>query len=113
MTIHNVKSWPAFFEAMISGRKMHDMRDKRDRDYKVGDGLVLHEWDPFTGAYSGRKALFEITYITGNESPCAMSSAALDRNFVILSVKMTACEGVVPAIVKAKFPGAAALLTAE
>lgn len=90
---YEVKSWPSFFSKMITGRKKHDMRDKRDRDYKVGDKILFREWDPFGGGYSGRTAIFEVTYITSNDSPCSMSSAALDRNFVILSVQLVAgCE---------------------
>lgn len=85
---YEVKSWPSFFSAMVSGKKLHDMRDKRDRQYKVGDRMKLREYDPFNGVYTGREAVFEITYITSNDTPCAMSSAALDKNFCILSVKL-------------------------
>ena len=85
---YEVKSWPAFFSQMIAGDKKHDMRDKRDRDYKIGDRMLLREFDPFGGGYTGREAVALITYITDNVTPCAMSSAALDNNFAILSVKM-------------------------
>jgi hypothetical protein len=87
---YEVKSWPWFFEEMISGRKMHDMRDKRDREYKVGDKMLLREFDPRTGDYTGRASIATITYITDNVTPCAMSSAALDRNFAILSLNVEA-----------------------
>ncbi len=83
-----VKSWPAFFEKMIAREKRHDMRDKRDRPYKVGDLMKLEEFDPFGGGYTGRWGIFEITYITSNETPCAMSSAALDNDFCILSLQL-------------------------
>lgn len=84
---YNVKSWPAFFKAIVSGDKLHDMRDMRDRDYKVGDVLNLQEYDPFGGGYSGQECKVKITYVTSNETPCAMSSAALDGSFCILSIK--------------------------
>lgn len=87
-TDYEVKSWPAFFSKMISGEKKHDMRDKRDREYKVGDSMLLREYDPFGGGYTGRWAVVEITYITSNVTPCAMSSAALDNDFCILSVEL-------------------------
>lgn len=86
---YEVKSWPWFFEPMCAGKKKHDMRDKRDRDYKVGDRMLLREWDPRTSEYTGRQALAYITYITSNDAPCAMSSNALDRNACILSVDVT------------------------
>lgn len=85
---YEVKSWPAFYTAMVSGKKKHDMRDKRDRAYKIGDRLKLREYDPFSGAYTGREAVFKVTYITSNDTPCAMSSAALDRDFCILSMEL-------------------------
>lgn len=83
---YEMKSWPWFFEPMCSGHKKHDMRDKRDRDYKVGDRVLLREYDPRVGKYTGREALMTITYITDNVTPCAMSSSALDNNHAILSV---------------------------
>jgi hypothetical protein len=85
---YEVKSWPAFFSKMITGVKKHDMRDKRERDYKVGDRVLLREYDPFGGGYTGRAAVFLITYITSNDTPCAMSSNALDRDACILSVAL-------------------------
>ena len=84
-----VKSWPWFFEPMCAGEKKHDMRDKRDRDYKVGDQMLLREFDPRTGTYTGREAVAMITYITDNVTPCAMSSAALANDFAILSVTVS------------------------
>lgn len=83
---YEVKSWPWFFEEMINRQKKHDMRDMRDRPYKVGDRMKLREYDPITGQYTGREAIAKITYITSNTTPCAMSSGALDRNFAILSL---------------------------
>ena len=83
---YEVKSWPWFFEPMCAGKKKHDMRDKRDRAYKIGDRMLLREWDPRTSKYTGREAVALITYITSNDAPCAMSSNALDRDACILSV---------------------------
>jgi len=84
---HSVKSWPAFFEAAIDGRKTHDFRNKYERNYKIGDFLELNEYNPFVGDYTGRKALFRITYITSNDTPCALSSNALDRDTCVLSIR--------------------------
>lgn len=87
MATYNVKSWVSFFQAFKRGEKKHDMRDLTDRNYKVGDILVLEEYDPFKGEYTGDKMTMKITYITSRETPCAFSSAALDRNFCILSLE--------------------------
>lgn len=81
-----MKSWPWFFDAFLDGRKLHDLR-KKDRDYAVGDTVILEEYDPRTGSYSGRRLAAEISYMTSNDTPCALSSNALDRDHVILSLR--------------------------
>ena len=86
---HAVKSWTHFFQEIKAGRKLHDMRDLKDRKYRVGDYLLLEEYDPFRGAYTGDKCLVEITYITSADTPCAFSSAALSPGYCILSLKLT------------------------
>lgn len=90
MTEHVVKSWPQYFTLMLTGKKKHDMRNMRDRDYKVNDTLLLQEYDPFKGEYTGREARFLITYITSNKTPCALSSAMLDDSGCILSLELLA-----------------------
>lgn len=87
MTEYNVKSWESFFQAFKRGEKKHDMRDLKDRNYKVGDILNLQEYDPFTGMYTGDSMRMKITYITSRDTPCAFSSAALDRDYCILSLE--------------------------
>lgn len=84
---HKVKSWTYLFEAACAGIKTHDIRRVDERDYKIGDFLTLEEFDQQTGKYTGRQATFRITYITSRDTPCAMSSACLDRNFCILSIR--------------------------
>lgn len=63
------------------------MRDLKDRQYKVGDILTLQEYDPFAGKYTGDEMCMKITYITSRDTPCAFSSAALDRDYCILSLE--------------------------
>jgi isopenicillin N synthase-like dioxygenase len=87
-TTHNVKSWKQFFQLMLDGKKKHDMRNMKDREYKVGDILNLQEYDPFKGEYTGREAKFKITYITSSVTPCALSSAMLDDTACILSLEL-------------------------
>ena len=45
MTIHELKILPEYFKAQKAGKKNFEIR-KNDRDYKVGDKLVLKEYDP-------------------------------------------------------------------
>lgn len=88
MTVHHVKSWTFLFQAIKLGVKTHDIRDKRDREYKVGDFLELNEFDMAAGKYTGDTLRCEVTYITDNETPCAFSSAVLDKNFAVLSIRV-------------------------
>lgn len=62
MSVHRLKTWPEYFQALCSGRKTFELR-KNDRDFRVGDVLLLEEWDPATKAYSGRLIEREVTYI--------------------------------------------------
>jgi ASC-1-like (ASCH) protein len=65
MTKHSVKIIPAYFDAVKNGLKTFEIR-KLDRDYKIGDTLILSEWQPETlsvGSYTGRRAYATILYI--------------------------------------------------
>lgn len=88
MATYEVKSWPHFFQAIKKGEKLHDMRDLRDRRYKIGDFLILQEYDPFKGEYTGETCTVEVTYITSADTPCAFSSAALAPGYCILSLRL-------------------------
>jgi len=84
--VHHVKSWPQYFRAITTGQRTHDLR-RNDRDYKVGDTMILEEFNPTTQAYTGHKCEVEITSITSMSQPCAVSSEALDPAFCILSIR--------------------------
>lgn len=85
--IHDVKSWSHFFRAIKSGAKVHDLR-KNDRNYNVGDVLLLREYDFVNGKYTGDTLEAVITYITDNRVPCAFSSSVLDKGYCILSLRV-------------------------
>ncbi|MGH1816612.1 DUF3850 domain-containing protein [Enterococcus casseliflavus] len=59
---HNLKILPEYFEAVVSGKKTFEVR-KNDRDFQVGDEVLLEEFTLF-GGYTGARALVKITYIT-------------------------------------------------
>lgn len=63
MARHTLKTWPAFFTAILERRKTYEIR-KNDRNFQVGDELLLQEWDPVAKAYSGREQLVDVTYMT-------------------------------------------------
>lgn len=56
------KTWPEYFEMILSGKKNFDLRIA-DFDCKEGDILVLREFDPKKQSYTGRVIKKTITYI--------------------------------------------------
>jgi hypothetical protein len=87
--VHKMKCWPELFQAIMEDRKTHDLR-RADRAFRVGDRLLLCEYDPSIDRYSGRELLVDITYITSMENPCALSHIGLMDDFCILSIKRAA-----------------------
>jgi len=84
--VHELKCWPKFFGPIARGEKRHDLRRATDRTFGVGDHLLLREFEPEEGSYTGRTQMVRITYITSAEQPCALSEVALNPDFCILSI---------------------------
>jgi hypothetical protein len=67
MKTHELKIWPQWFDAVRQGLKTYEVR-KDDRGFSVGDILVLEEFKPGVGAYTGRTLERRITHILrGND----------------------------------------------
>jgi len=70
MAEHDLKTWPSFFNAIAEGRKTFEAR-RADRDFDVGDVLILHEWDPTRNGsalsdcagYTTREMRVRVTYV--------------------------------------------------
>lgn len=78
--IHDVKIIPQYYAAVLLGTKRFEYR-LNDRDYKIGDVLNLHEYDPVTDEYSGNFITKAITFV--------VNCNAIDEcsgNYVILSI---------------------------
>jgi hypothetical protein len=60
--IHELKCWPEYFQPLFDGTKNFEMR-KNDRNFKVGDDVLLREWSPIRKEYTGRSVERNITYI--------------------------------------------------
>lgn len=56
------KTWKDGFEKILSGEKTFDAR-LANFDCKLGDILVLEEYDPKVKKYTGRKIEKEITFV--------------------------------------------------
>lgn len=87
MKTHYCKSWTYFYDAIVSGEKTHDLRIN-DRDFAVGDIIVLRRYDQVNGKYTGEECEVKITYITSNKTPCAFSCAVLNKEYCILSINL-------------------------
>ncbi|WP_174634928.1 DUF3850 domain-containing protein [Yersinia thracica] len=72
---HALKIIPEYFDAVFIGCKKAELR-LNDRDYSVGDCLILNEWELNAG-YSGRSIVVEVTHVT----PCDFAIP----NYVMLS----------------------------
>ena len=81
--IHELKVWPEYFEAALLRRMMFSLR-KYDRDYEVGDIVVLHEFFVQPG---DRKKSVEISISDGSFNPHPAGSytgRALARKITII-----------------------------
>ena len=84
--VHELKIWPEFFDDVADGRKPFELR-KDDRHYKVGDVLLLREWEPNTATYSGRECRKRVTYKLEGLGPGAITPYhGLSRGYAILAL---------------------------
>lgn len=62
---HILKTWPAYFQAILDGRKRFEVRDNSedDRDFTEGDTLRLVEWDHAAQMYTGRALECDVLYV--------------------------------------------------
>ncbi|MBM3282184.1 MAG: DUF3850 domain-containing protein [Candidatus Diapherotrites archaeon] len=56
------KTWPAYFQKVLSGEKKVELR-LADFECKPGDVLVLEEWNPETKTYTGRTTRKKVSYV--------------------------------------------------
>ncbi|MED4852257.1 DUF3850 domain-containing protein [Caldifermentibacillus hisashii] len=74
--LHRLKIQPKYFEAVCDGKKSFEIR-KNDRNFQVGDSLLLEEYNPETQEYTGRVVERKITYIT---------NYAQQENYVVMAI---------------------------
>lgn len=60
--VHFIKSWPEFFSQTLAGNKNFEIRFN-DRNFQIGDTIVIEEFCNDTQAYSGRRAVAEVTCV--------------------------------------------------
>jgi hypothetical protein len=88
MSTHDLKIWPEFFVVVACGAKTAEIR-RDDRGYKVGDILLLREWEPTTERYSGRSCRRRVSHVLhgmGNVGVIA-PQRGLNLHYVMLSLQ--------------------------
>lgn len=79
MKRHSLKTWPEYFNEIISGDKTFELR-KNDRGFDEGDILKLCEYSPATG-YTGRECVKKVSYLMLG------GAFGLDSGYCIMSLK--------------------------
>jgi hypothetical protein len=59
---HELKSWPSCFAAVKAGNKPFDVREN-DRNFQLGDKLLLREYDPETEQFTGHTITRWVSYV--------------------------------------------------
>ena len=81
---HELKTWPRYFAAVASGRRAFELR-RDDRPFEEGDEVVLREYDPARGGYTGAEARGRITYILRGDSQDP-SACGIEEGYVVLGL---------------------------
>lgn len=83
VVIHELKTWPEPFQAVLDGWKTHEIRVD-DRGYMAGDLLRLREYLPSGDHYTGRDVTVEVTYKTPG------ASWGLPADLCVMSIRRAA-----------------------
>jgi hypothetical protein len=76
---HKLKTWKEFFWAIANLEKTFEVR-RNDRGFKVGDILLLKEWDNEAEKYTGKIIEVEVTYILNG------GQFGIEEGFVVMSI---------------------------
>jgi len=72
------KILPEYFEAVASGIKKFELR-LADFDVKIGDVLLLREWDAVKKQYTGREIEKEVTFVIKTKDLNFFTSEDIDK----------------------------------
>lgn len=85
MAIHDLKSYPEYFDAVVSGAKRAELRiDDREPPYAVDDTLVLLEYKPDQRKYTGRSQRVRVTHLF--RQPEGIPVELLPEGVVMMSI---------------------------
>jgi hypothetical protein len=72
------KCWPDFFQKILEGEKTCELR-LADWECKPGDVLVLREWNPKTGQYTGRELEKTVTHVAKTRNMKFFAKEYIDK----------------------------------
>ncbi len=77
------KTWTDAFEKVLSGEKTFDAR-LANFECKIGDILVLEEYNPKLKKYTGRKIEKEITFILNTKEQKFWSQSDIKKDGIMI-----------------------------
>ncbi|MFX1236323.1 MAG: ASCH/PUA domain-containing protein [Promethearchaeota archaeon] len=77
---HKLKIWPEFFNAVLDGTKKFEIR-KNDRNFQVGDKIILKEWNPSAEKFTGRSLAKWINFIVPG------GKFGINKDFCVIGLK--------------------------
>jgi ASC-1-like (ASCH) protein len=75
--IHQLKTLPEYYHAINTGRKTFEVR-KNDRDFQIGDILILKEYDK---GYTGNEIKVKLIYILYG------GQFGIDKDYCVMGIK--------------------------
>ena len=81
MKIHELKVWDTYYDSLESGQKNFEVR-KNDRNFQVGDLLLLNCFNPKKETYNGEKCLRRITYILHGDK------FGIEKEYCVIGLKI-------------------------
>lgn len=76
MKKHHLKTIQPYYDDILKRQKRFEIR-KNDRDFKLGDWLILKEYDPKKNKFTGNELEREIMYMTDFEQK---------ENYVVMGI---------------------------
>lgn len=80
---HQLKTWTYHFQAIKKGIKTFEIR-KNDRDFRVGDTLILEEYFPDAGEYGCDSIAVNVTHILAHDD----FPDGIKPGYVVMSIQI-------------------------
>ena len=81
MKLHELKTWPEYYQPLEDDIKRFEWR-KDDRNFEVGDLLLLREWTSNNCSYTGRQQLVYVDYMMGKRN-----EFGIHDEYVLMSIR--------------------------